>query len=99
MTTAKTLRTCPNGHKYYKSTDCPTCPICENERNTGDTPFAVLGAPARRALENAGIQTPQQLSAFSEKEILKLHGMGPGSLPKMRQILNDQGLSFRTNQV
>lgn len=95
MATAKTLRTCANGHRYYKSTDCPTCPICENERNTNDSPFAGLGAPARRALENAGIKTPQQLSVFSEKEVLKLHGMGPGSLPKMRQILSSHDLSFK----
>ena len=96
MAATKTLRTCPNGHRYYKSSDCPVCPICENERKIDDAPFATLGAPARRALENAGIATPQQLSQFSEKEILKLHGMGPGSLPKMRDILNNQGLSFKT---
>jgi len=28
----KTLRTCAKGHQYYKSSDCPTCPICEEER-------------------------------------------------------------------
>ena len=96
MAATKTLRTCPNGHRYYKSTDCPVCPICESERNADGAPFAALGAPARRALENAGIATPQQLSQYSEKEILKLHGMGPGSLPKMRDILNNNGLSFKT---
>jgi hypothetical protein len=92
---AKTLRICPNGHRYYKTTDCPACPICENKRNADGAPFSILGAPARRALENAGIDTPQQLSQFSEKEILKLHGMGPGSLPKMREILSNDGLSFK----
>ena len=25
-------RVCPNGHTYYKSSDCPVCPICENEK-------------------------------------------------------------------
>jgi DNA-directed RNA polymerase alpha subunit len=96
MALEKTLRICPNGHRYYKSSDCPVCPICENERKADDAPFATLGAPARRALENAGIATAQHLSQFSEKEILKLHGMGPGSLPKMREILRNQGLSFKT---
>ncbi|QDS34810.1 hypothetical protein FPS98_12825 [Brevibacillus brevis] len=28
----KTVRTCVNGHSYMKSSDCPTCPICEQER-------------------------------------------------------------------
>ncbi len=32
MVTEKTLRTCEQGHEYYKSSDCPTCPVCEKER-------------------------------------------------------------------
>ena len=95
MLALKTLRTCPNGHQYYKSTDCPVCPICENDRKGDDSPFAGLGAPARRALENAGIATPQQLAEFKEKEILKFHGMGPGSMPKLREILANADLSFK----
>jgi len=57
--------------------------------------FAALSAPASRALENKGIQTPEQLAGYSEAEILELHGMGPGSLPKLRQILAEKGLAFR----
>jgi len=63
--------------------------------------LSLLGAPARRALENNGIKTLQQLSKFSEKEILKLHGMGPSSIPKLRIALNSEGLSFKkiSNQL
>ncbi|MGN7784589.1 DNA-directed RNA polymerase subunit alpha C-terminal domain-containing protein [Niabella sp. 22666] len=43
--------------------------------------LADLSAPARRALETASITTVQRLSAYSEKEILKLHGIGKASLP------------------
>lgn len=89
------LRTCPKGHKYYKSSDCPTCPVCENERKPGNGFLSLLSAPARRALENKGIKTLQQLSRFSEEEILELHGMGPGSLPKLRAALKEQKLAFR----
>ena len=33
MTTSeKNVRTCNKGHTYYKSSDCPTCPTCEQER-------------------------------------------------------------------
>ena len=92
---AKTLRTCSQGHKYYKSTDCPTCPICEQERKPADGFLAVLGAPARRALENQEIKTLQKLSEFTEKEILSLHGMGPSSIPKLKQALSGAGLSFK----
>ena len=88
MTTIKnTLRICDKGHKYCKSSDCPTCPTCEKERKPESQFLSTHGAPARRALENKGITTLQQLSKFSEKEILQLHGMGPGSLPKLRTAL------------
>jgi DNA-directed RNA polymerase alpha subunit len=53
-----------------------------------------LSAPARRALENAGIKTLKQLSKFSEKQILELHGMGPSSIPKLKAELKKEGLSF-----
>ena len=55
----------------------------------------LLGAPARRALEGKGITTLQQLSMFTEREILQLHGMGPASIPKLRNALKERGLSFK----
>ncbi|UVI29223.1 RNA polymerase alpha subunit C-terminal domain-containing protein [Paenibacillus spongiae] len=91
----KSLRTCSSGHQYYKSSDCPSCPICEQERKPDDGFLSLLSAPARRALEHNGITSLQLLSKFSEKEILKLHGMGPASLPKLRTALKEKGLSFK----
>jgi DNA-directed RNA polymerase alpha subunit len=94
-TSQKNIRTCNKGHKYYKSSDCPTCPICEQERKPANGFLSLLSAPARRALENNGITSLQELSKCSEKEILQLHGMGPASLPKLRTALKENGLSFR----
>ncbi|MBI3882878.1 MAG: hypothetical protein HY305_01300 [Sphingobacteriales bacterium] len=91
----KTLRTCLKGHQYYKTSDCPTCPICEKEHKPTEGFLSLLAAPARRALENKGIKTLQQLAKFTEKEILALHGMGPGSLPKLRTSLTKEKLSFK----
>ncbi len=96
MTTSeKNLRICDKGHKYYKSSDCPTCPTCEQERRPANGFLSMLSAPARRALENNGIISLQKLSTYSEKEILQFHGMGPASLPKLRSVLKENGLSFR----
>jgi hypothetical protein len=89
------LKVCKNGHQYYKSNDCPTCPVCEEERKPNDGFLSLLGAPARRALEHAGIKTPAELSRWSEAEILQLHGMGPSSIPKLRKVLESQKLTFR----
>lgn len=90
-----TPRTCPQGHRYFKTSDCPTCPVCEKAKKPQAEFLSVLAAPARRALENHGIKTLNKLSKFSEAELLELHGMGPGSLPKLRDELKKAGLSFK----
>jgi len=90
-----TLRTCKNGHQYYKSSDCPTCPLCEKERTPKEGFLSELSAPARRGLENNGIKTLKQISQKTEKEILSLHGIGPTALPKLRKALRSKGLSFK----
>jgi predicted RecB family nuclease len=95
MTTSKSLRTCDKRHQYYKSSDCPICPVCEKEHKTNAVFLSILGAPARRALENNDIKTLEQLSKYMEKEILQLHGMGPASLPKLKAALREEGFSFR----
>jgi predicted RecB family nuclease len=91
----KQQRTCTKGHTYYKSSDCPTCPLCEQERKAATGFLSMLSAPARRALENKGINNLQELALFSEKEILSLHGMGRSSIPKLRSSLQAAGLSFQ----
>lgn len=90
-----TLRICKKGHEYYKSTDCPTCPVCEQQRKPKDSFLALLSAPARRALENEKITSLKQLAKYSESELLQLHGFGSGSLPKLRLALANEGLSFK----
>ncbi|QDQ02681.1 hypothetical protein FOH38_20730 [Lysinibacillus fusiformis] len=96
MTTSKSnLRICEKGHEYYKSSDCPSCPKCEQERKPENGFLSQLSAPARRALEHNAIITVEQLSKFSEKEILQLHGIGPASLPNLRASLAEKGLSFK----
>lgn len=94
---AANKRTCANGHVYYKSSTCPVCPVCEKNKIPETDFLAVLAAPARRALENAGIKTIKQLARLTEKELLALHGMGPGSVPKLKAVLAANGLQFKTD--
>ena len=94
----KNVRICSEGHEYYKSSDCPTCPICEKERKPENGFLSQLSAPARRAMENNEITTLQQLATFSEKEILQFHGVGPSSIPKLKTALGEEGLSFKKEQ-
>jgi predicted RecB family nuclease len=91
----KTVRTCEQGHQYYKSTDCPTCPVCEAENKPKDGLLSILSAPAGRALASIGVKTVKQLAQHTEKEIMTLHGMGPVSLPKLKAALKEAELNFR----
>lgn len=92
---AGTLKTCSQGHRYRKSSDCPTCPVCEAERAPKEGFLSQIAAPARRALEHEGIDTLSKLADYTEREILRLHGMGPSTIPKLRSALQDAGLTFK----
>ncbi len=94
MATKKTLKSCKKGHQFYKSSDCPTCPICEEERKPKDSFLSLISAPARRALEYADIKTLKKLSKYSESDILKLHGIGKTALPILKKELKNAGLKF-----
>ena len=91
----KNLRTCKNGHSYYKSSSCPVCPICEQNLKPDQGFLSTLVAPARRALEREGITTLNKLSKVTEPDLLKLHGLGPGTIPKLRKALESAGLKFK----
>jgi hypothetical protein len=37
----------------------------------------------------------EELANWTEKEILNLHGMGPGTIPKLKKALKEYGLFFK----
>lgn len=56
--------------------------------------FHNIGAPASRALESIGVKTLSELTKYSEKELLALHGFGPKALKLLKEKLNEKGLSL-----
>jgi len=91
----KSLKFCEKGHKFYKSTDCPSCPTCDKENKPTSGFLSTLSSPARNALVREGIDSLQELANYTEKDILKIHGIGPASIPSMRSSLEEVGLSFK----
>jgi len=89
------LKTCKKGHQFYKSSSCPTCPVCEKLKKDSSGFMSGLSAPAQRALKNEGIKTIKQLSLYSEKEILKLHGIGKTAIPILKKELKKEKLKFK----
>ncbi|MBX2927459.1 MAG: RNA polymerase alpha subunit C-terminal domain-containing protein [Saprospiraceae bacterium] len=95
MATEKIKKTCKFGHTFYKSSDCPTCPTCEKLKEPASGFLALLSNPARNALLHHRIDTIQKLSNYTEKEIMKIHGIGKASLPTFKKSLEEQGLTFK----
>lgn len=89
-------KTCKAGHLFYKSSDCPTCPMCEKERKPTEGFLALLAAPARRALEREKITTLKKLSAYTESELLKLHGVGKTTIPVLKKELKKKKLTLKS---
>ncbi|RYZ48112.1 MAG: hypothetical protein EOP49_19520 [Sphingobacteriales bacterium] len=94
----KKAKVCKNGHTFYKSSDCPTCPICEKEKPVAPGFLSLLGSPARNSLLNNGVDTIEKLAAHTEKEILQLHGIGKGSMPAFHKALSAEGMTFKEEQ-
>ena len=64
-----------------------------------DADFPKLGAPARRALSAAGYTRLDQLAQVSERDLKKLHGMGPSAITALREALQKRGLQFHAGDL
>lgn len=53
-----------------------------------------IGAPATRALHNAGYQALRDLAGVPRAELTKLHGMGPKALDIIQGALEQHDLSL-----
>ncbi|WP_229401378.1 helix-hairpin-helix domain-containing protein [Micromonospora okii] len=53
-----------------------------------------IGAPATRALDNAGYSTLRDLAGVPRAELAKLHGVGPKALGIVQSALEQHGLSL-----
>ena len=88
-------KVCSNGHVFYKSSDCLTCPVCEKKKKPAEGFLSKIGAPARRALEQEGISTLKQLSKYTEAQLLELHGIGKSAVKILLQELTANNLTFK----
>jgi predicted flap endonuclease-1-like 5' DNA nuclease len=53
-----------------------------------------IGQPATQALEAAGVTRMEQLCEWREKDLLKLHGVGPKAIRILKEVMAEKGLSF-----
>ena len=62
---------------------------------TGPGDLPNIGGPATQALAQIGVRNVEQLAAYSEREILALHGVGPKAIRILRPVMEDMGARFR----
>lgn len=88
---------CSRGHAFEKSRERPVCPLCwPGYYKPGRTGLPKeIGAPALRALLGASITTLALLAKHTEKEIFKLHGVGPKAIRILKSALKREGRSFK----
>ncbi|WP_433524666.1 DNA-binding protein [Nocardia pseudovaccinii] len=55
---------------------------------------AKLGKPAERALAAAGIHRLADLTAWTERDLAALHGVGPTAIAELRAALTESNQSF-----
>ena len=67
-------------------------------QNDSTTIPVKLAKPAQRALSAAGITTLKQLSRLSEKKLSLLHGIGPNAIRQIKKALQENGLSFASQE-
>ena len=54
-----------------------------------------IGAPATRALRGQGVSSLEQITEWTESELLALHGVGPIATTRLGEALAERGLGFR----
>lgn len=62
---------------------------------TGPSDLPNIGRPATSALGQIGVRNVEQLSSYTEREILALHGVGPKAIRILRPAMAERGISFR----
>ncbi|TLN06981.1 DNA-binding protein [bacterium] len=65
-----------------------------NAQPAADLPRG-LSQPALRALAGVGVTRLEQAAAFTEAELMALHGFGPKGLKLLRAALAERGLSLK----
>ncbi|QIK74075.1 hypothetical protein [Nocardioides piscis] len=66
----------------------------DREPPPAGTRLPKIGAPATRALRNAGITTLEQVSVLTGDQLAALHGVGPMAIDRLREALAEAGLTL-----
>lgn len=63
--------------------------------NKKEIPMPQFGGPALEALALHEIKTLNDLTGKTEKELLKIHGVGPKAIRILKEALTENGMAFK----
>ncbi|MCD0445413.1 hypothetical protein LO763_17515 [Glycomyces sp. A-F 0318] len=66
------------------------------ESRRGGAGLPAIGRPATQALRQEGVTTLDQVAAWSEQELLALHGVGPKAVRILTEALERRGGALRS---
>jgi DNA-directed RNA polymerase alpha subunit len=64
------------------------------EQLTEKSQLPKTSEPAARAFGLAGINSLEEMTKYSEKDLLKLHGVGPKAIRILKEEMAKKGLRF-----
>lgn len=62
-----------------------------------NTPLPKLAAPAQRALASANVTVLEDLSVFTEQQVMDLHGMGKNAMRILKEAMENANVHFARN--
>ncbi|MGE5603078.1 MAG: DNA-binding protein [Nitrososphaerales archaeon] len=69
--------------------------MSKNESSSGSDFPKGVAQPALRALASIGVTRLEDVTRFSEAELLALHGMGPKAVAAIKVALHERGKALR----
>lgn len=54
-----------------------------------------ISKPALRALDSINVKTLEDVTKYSEAELLALHGFGPKGIRILKEVMDKHGLKFK----
>ncbi|MFD1900626.1 DNA-binding protein [Enterococcus termitis] len=58
-----------------------------------------IGKPATNALHTIGVNSLEQVSAFDQATLLKIHGIGPKAIAILEEALAEHNLAFKETSI
>lgn len=90
----KTIKNCPNGHEFLSNWDDDECPKCKNVITEESSIEKIVNPTAKSLIESIGIKKIGDFRKIKESDIIKINGIGKGTVAKLKKSLEKMEIEF-----